>query len=331
MQIIFGVIYFYFMPWVEFSLVSINMGSNTWIWGLLVILIQLASYVLTGLSMYEIAKNRGFQNPWLAWIPYVAQFYLLGKIADDICYRNGKKKSYRTVMLVFMIAVACLVVVRSIVNRLAAEQLNAFMTEQQAFATVLPAQILTGIFIGVLAAALVFQLICLYRVYKEYAPNQTVVFLILSIFFAIFRPIALTVVRGRVGQSIASPPGVWENGVFRPYVNPANPYGGYQQGQPQQGQPFGQAGFSPYTQPPQPGYNPYYQPTQPGQPQQGQRPYAGSPSYGSGQPQGTSPFAPPPERQNPDFSAGDATKEQKAGSFGDLQRRQQDGGDSARR
>ncbi len=189
------------------------------------------------------------------------------------------------------------------------------------------------LFVAVLIAFVVFLYITLYQIYKKYSPDEAVLYLLLSIFVGlVLSAVFLFVIRDRVGRSIAYPPGVWENGVFRPYyINPANPYGGYQQGQPQQGQPFGQAGFSPYTQPPQPGYNPYYQPTQPGQPQQGQRPYAGSPSYGSGQPQGTSPFAPPPERQNPDFSAGDATKEQKAGSFGDLQRRQQDGGDSARR
>ena len=125
------------------------------------------------------------------------------------------------------------------------------------------------LFVAVLIAFVVFLYITLYQIYKKYSPDEAVLYLLLSIFVGlVLSAVFLFVIRDRVGRSIAYPPGVWENGVFRPYyINPANPYGGYQPGYP----PFG---YDPYgwPQPPYAGTPPYggpsysgYQPPSPGQ------------------------------------------------------------------
>ena len=55
-----------------------------------------ASYVLHAMGLYTIAKRRGFERPWLAWVP-VGRSFLLGSISNQYilaqkyrCRSNGK-------------------------------------------------------------------------------------------------------------------------------------------------------------------------------------------------------------------------------------------------
>lgn len=63
------------------------------------LLIVLGFYLVEAFGLYGISKNRGYQKPWLAFIP-VANGYLLGSIADNINYCFGKKTSFRIWMLI---------------------------------------------------------------------------------------------------------------------------------------------------------------------------------------------------------------------------------------
>jgi len=47
------------------------------------VVLGIAAYILTALGLYAIAKNRGMENPWLAWIP-IAQFYIIGAIVKEL-------------------------------------------------------------------------------------------------------------------------------------------------------------------------------------------------------------------------------------------------------
>lgn len=74
-------------------------------------LISLASYVLYSLGLYTIAKRRGINNPWLAWIP-VGSVWILGYIADDYRTRQtGRKRNLRTWLVALTIAMSVLLVV----------------------------------------------------------------------------------------------------------------------------------------------------------------------------------------------------------------------------
>ena len=53
------------------------------IFTILGVIIGIAAYILTALGLYAIAKNRGMENPWLAWIP-IAQFYIIGAIVKEL-------------------------------------------------------------------------------------------------------------------------------------------------------------------------------------------------------------------------------------------------------
>ena len=62
-------------------------------------LIGIATYVLSALGLYTIAKRRGLNHPWLAWIP-VASAWIVGSLSDQYRYVvNGENKSKRKVLL----------------------------------------------------------------------------------------------------------------------------------------------------------------------------------------------------------------------------------------
>ncbi len=73
--------------------------------------LSIASYVLLALGLYTMAKRRGINKPWLAWIP-VANVWLLGCISDQ--YRQvakGEKKAKRKLLLTLDIVMIVLAVV----------------------------------------------------------------------------------------------------------------------------------------------------------------------------------------------------------------------------
>lgn len=57
------------------------------------------SYIFSSIAYYKISKRRGYQRPWLAWIPF-ARNYLYGAIADDINIKRGKKTYFGWILLV---------------------------------------------------------------------------------------------------------------------------------------------------------------------------------------------------------------------------------------
>ena len=59
-------------------------------------LISIATYVLTSLALYSIAKRRGIHKPWIAWIPII-QVWTLGCISDQyrqvaLCETKNRRK-----------------------------------------------------------------------------------------------------------------------------------------------------------------------------------------------------------------------------------------------
>lgn len=64
---------------------------------------MLLRYILEGISLSKLAKRRGFEAPWLAWVP-VARHWLLGAVADQYCHVvKGKDRNRRITTLVLKI------------------------------------------------------------------------------------------------------------------------------------------------------------------------------------------------------------------------------------
>jgi len=129
----------------------------------IVVLIAIACYVLMALGLYKLAKNRGIENPWLAWIP-IAQYYTLGKLIGSL---NIGGWQVPTVEL--FLPIGALVVM---------------------FLNWIP---VIGWLLSL--AYFVLYLFAIYKLYKMYRPQSAVLWLVLSIIFPFMGAIFLFVMR----------------------------------------------------------------------------------------------------------------------------------------
>lgn len=141
-----------------------------------------AAYILTGKSLSAIARRRGIEKPWLAWVP-VGCDWLLGCISDQYRYvvhnqeRNarGKLLRYNIIMLV-MLAVVCLLTGVMVAM--------AVMGASDEGVLVL-ALLMLLLAYGMLAVA-VFYSIAYYKAYfdlfRSCDPDKSLVYLLVSIF-----------------------------------------------------------------------------------------------------------------------------------------------------
>ena len=119
------------------------------------VILGIAAYVFTALGLYAIAKNRGMENSWLAWIP-IAQFYIIGDIVKELKFGNS-----------FTIPRMELVL-----------PLGALAAAILSWIPVL------GWLVGIAYA--VVAVYSLYILYKKYVPEQAVLYTVLFFLFPIF-------------------------------------------------------------------------------------------------------------------------------------------------
>ena len=162
-------------------------------------LLSIASYVLTALALYTIARRRGLKNPWLAWIP-VADSWLLGSLSDQYRYVvKGEHKSKRKILLFFRIVIALMWIslMGLLVNLCFHAVGNAFwgtMSEDRIFQILHQALNLLVVLlplIGISIAYAVFRYMVLYDIYKSLDPANCVLFLVLSVLFGVTEPFFL--------------------------------------------------------------------------------------------------------------------------------------------
>ncbi len=161
--------------------------------------VNIATYVLTALALYTIAKRRGLNNPWLAWIP-VADAWLLGSISDQYRYvKKGEYKSKRKILLILSIlSVVCGLVmagmgIAAVVNVVTAAMHQ--LSEEQLMGQIMgPVMGLLGVcvpMIGISIAFAVIRFMALYDVYTSLDPRNSVMYLVLSIVFPVTLPFFL--------------------------------------------------------------------------------------------------------------------------------------------
>ena len=79
-------------------------------------LLGIASFVLSAIALYTIARRRGLNHAWLSWIP-VANCWILGSLSDQYQYVvKGQNKSKRKVMLILNILIAVFSVTVSVLG-----------------------------------------------------------------------------------------------------------------------------------------------------------------------------------------------------------------------
>ena len=139
-------------------------------------LFSIASYVMTALAMYTIAKRRGLHKPWLAWIP-VANVWLLGL---EIATAS---------LLVVILGVCISAVVEAFLGA------SSFYDEDALLRSAVGSLIAAGALLIPLSAAAIAKTVisymALYDVYKSLDPGNCVLYLVLSILIPVTRPFFL--------------------------------------------------------------------------------------------------------------------------------------------
>jgi hypothetical protein len=118
------------------------------------VLLAIAVYVLSSLGLYAIAKNRGMENPWLAWIP-IAQYYVIGTVVKELDFGSFQIPKMELILPLGALAVAVL--------------------------SWIP--VLSWLLWLAFAVIAIYSL---YILYKKYAPNQALIYTILFFLFPIF-------------------------------------------------------------------------------------------------------------------------------------------------
>lgn len=180
MEIIFVVIYVFFM--------------------LFALAIAGVFYALTAIALKKLSENRGYEKGWLAWIP-IANNYLLGSIADSIEAYNGKNKSYRKIMLWLSIAPAASGVLMFLTVILGVVLGNSSSPESSFIIVPIMVILYMALLAGTIALA-IFGYIVLYKIYKDYAPDNAVIYLVLSIFVNVTAPFLLFSIRDKASVSM---------------------------------------------------------------------------------------------------------------------------------
>ena len=141
-------------------------------------LLGVASWVLSAVAIYVIARRRGLNKPWLAWVP-VLNVWLLGSLSDQYQYVVKGKVRYNRIILISLWGASVLL------GGITSGSTELFMNGTSSILGLLGG----GFFTSMVSIALaVFHFIALYDLYCSCNPQNSVLFLVLSIVFGITEP-----------------------------------------------------------------------------------------------------------------------------------------------
>lgn len=174
---------------------------------LISLVINLLSYVLTALAIYTIAKRRGLNKPWLAWIP-VVDVWLLGSLSDQYQYVvRGRNRSKRKSLLVlgilsFVLGIAVIILAISLLTQLVLADMQGVSEEYLLDLIMGPLLSMLGLCLpmaGIGIAYTILYYMALYDVYKSLDPSNCVLYLVLSILISVTLPFFLFFNRNKDG------------------------------------------------------------------------------------------------------------------------------------
>ncbi len=166
------------------------------------------TYVLEALAVQTIARRRGINHPWLAWLP-IGGAWMWGCISDQYQYVvQGQIRNKRKALLVLSILQHVLELAVSFQATRAMGAVIGFalnppmnMTEEQTLNLLLgPVLSMSGSILLDLCLSIpltIIQYFCLYDIYRSCDPGSAVVFLILSIFLRVTEPFLLFALRNK--------------------------------------------------------------------------------------------------------------------------------------
>lgn len=152
-------------------------------------LFGIGAYVLSSLALYTVARRRGLNKPWLAWVP-VVNCWILGSLSDQYRYVVlGQNKAKRKVLLVlklliWVLGTAMTVFVGGAVMEAVFSAPYGMRPEdlfEDLLGPMLGAAGLGMPLAGIAIAYAVIRYMALYDIFKSMDPDNCVLFLLVSI------------------------------------------------------------------------------------------------------------------------------------------------------
>ena len=174
------------------------MSTGQMVYNAAMYILGIVGYILTAISVYNIAKRRGIAHPWLAWVP-VVNMWVLGSISDQFRYvTKAQVKNKRTTLLVMSIILLVVGVASLVLSIVGSMQLidqvmyasdeDALIASMTYFFKVMGLML---VMLGIAVAYCVVYYIALYDVFLSLNPDNAVLFLLLSIFVGVVYPFFL--------------------------------------------------------------------------------------------------------------------------------------------
>ena len=163
------------------------------------------TYIFQGLSLSAVARRRGIEKPWLAWVP-VGNMWMLGCISDQYRYvAKGQVKNRRkTLMVLHIVTLVLVIVVLSLCVALLVQCINAIALDfdDADTAGILGLTlVMLAVCYGMLAVDIVLivhQYIALFDYYRSTDPNRSLLYFLLS-FIGYPMPFLMFICRNKDG------------------------------------------------------------------------------------------------------------------------------------
>lgn len=189
------------------------------IFAVIAMILALVFYVLKSLGMYTIAKRRGIDNPWLAWLP-IGNEWIAGAISDNYnLAAKGQNGVRRFIMLGLAVAGVVLSWFSSGVsmdNLMQIMESAAYAEDPSVMMSVAGDSAVSGL-VGLLGggvslASVVFWVMSMYDLYSSCCPQNSVLFTVLGFFFGFLEPFFIFCNRNKdegMPQTVTEQP-VWQ-------------------------------------------------------------------------------------------------------------------------
>lgn len=166
--------------------------------------VSLATYLLQAFAIFKMAKNMGYNNPWLAFIPF-ANVYMFGKVAETYIKSDGRPSAkfskilltLQIILMAILVLLVVLIVMILFIEATGTYFLNPEIETLVASAMVLPVLLAIFAMLGVAIAYAIINYVALWRIFALYNYKNATLFLVLTLFVGVLTPIFLFVLRNK--------------------------------------------------------------------------------------------------------------------------------------
>lgn len=171
---------------------------------LFVFAFSIATYLLQAFGIYKMAKNMGFENPWLAFIPF-ANIYMFGKVAETYIKSDGRPSAkFSKILLILQIILVVLLIslIVIMVALLLFDGIGTYYISSD-FQALTYSAMMIPLILGILAifgVAITYNIvfyIALWRIFALYNYKNATLFLVLTLFVGVLTPIFLFILRNK--------------------------------------------------------------------------------------------------------------------------------------